>query len=526
MTQWFRLGRAVRLAGGVAVATALMLSTAVSEAAEKPQYGGHLRVAIQLFPNSLDAILGRAGTDAYYWRQIYNQLVDADQSLKPRPETSLAKSWEISENPHSITFNLREGVKFHDGTPFNAEAVKFNIERLLDPKTKATPRSSFTVIDSVDVLGEYKVRFNLNGPWGAALSMLSDRGGVMNSPTAVKKLGQDYGFQPSGTGPFKVAEVVTGSHVRFVRNEDYWATDADGNRLPYLDEITIKVIQDETVITSALKAGEIDIAYLPMKDVAAFQEDSGFQVRSMKGGTIDYLVTFNMGKPPFNDENLRLAVAHAINPQDINQAMYFGKSIIADGGMWPTGAWAHDPTVPRPHYDPEKAKEYLKKAGKPNGFEFTAITWTNAVHPQNAEIVKAQLAQVGINMNIEIQDVKSAVEKFYSAEEYPMFLTSWSRYPEPDWLASLAYKSDGYYNAANVKRPDVDALVEKGASLYDIEKRKEVYRKIDEIVLGEAWYVPMLYGVTYAAAPKKVQNLETLIGNDGKMNLHQIWIKQ
>jgi peptide/nickel transport system substrate-binding protein len=491
---------------------------------QAPRQGGHLRVGYQLFPTSLDAILGRSGGDAFYWRQIYDQLVDADQSLNPRAATSLASAWEVSREPPAITFTLREGVTFHDGTAFEAEVVKFNIERVLNPETKATPRASMTAIKSVDVLGKHKVRFNLAQPWGAGLGVLSDRGGVMNSPTAVAALGADYGFKPSATGPFKVAEVVTGSHVRLVRNPNYWGRDAEGNRLPYLDEITIKAIADETVLVSALKAGEIDIAYLPMKDVAAFLSDRKFRITRMDGGGIGYLVTFNMAKPPFDDVNLRLAVAHAIDPTSINEAMYFGKSIIADGGMWPTGTWAYDRTVPRPKFDLAKAREYLKKAGKPGGFAFNGITWTNATHPQSAEIVKAQLAAIGIDMKITIQSVQAATSNFFAGTTGDMFLTSWSRYPEPDWMASLAYRSDGYYNAGKVKRPDVDALVEQGAALYEVAERKKAYRRIDEIVLGEAWFVPLLYAVTYAAAGGRVQNLDTLIANDGKMNLRELWL--
>ncbi len=494
-------------------------------AQEKPRQGGHLRVGYPLFPTSLDAILGRSGGDAYYWRQIYDQLVDADQALNPRAATSLASSWEVSKDPHAITFNLREGVTFHDGTAFDAEAVKFNIERVLNPETKATPRASMTAIKSVDVLDKLKVRFNLSQPWGAGLGMLSDRGGVMNSPAAVAKLGADYGFKPAATGPFKVAEVVTGSHVRLVRNENYWGRDAQGNKLPYLDEITIKAILDETVLVSALRAGEIDVAYLPMKDVQAFQSDRKYRITKMDGGGIGYLVTFNNAKPPFNDVNLRLAVSAAIDPVPINEAIYFGKFIVADSGMWPTGTWAHDATVPRPKFDLAKAKEYLKKAGKPNGFSFEAVTWTNATHPQSAEIVKAQLAAVGIDMKITIQSVQAATSNFYAGTTGDAFLTSFSRYPEPDWVASLCYRSDGYYNAGKVKRPDVDALIEQGAALYDVAERKKVYRKVDEVVLGEAWYVPLLYAVTYAAANGKVQNLDTLICNDGKMNLRELWLK-
>ena len=489
-----------------------------------PQYGGHLRVGYALEPTSLDAVLGRSGGDAYYWRQIYDQLVDADPDLQPRHSTSLATSWEISTDPHAITFRLRQGVTFHDGTPFDAEAVKFNVERILDPTTKATPRASMTVIESVDVVDEYVVRFNLKRPWGAGLSMLADRGGVMNSPDAVRALGADYGWNPSGTGPFRVHKVVTGTLVHLVRNENYWGVDENGNSLPYLDEVTIRAIRDQTVLASALRTGEIDVAYLPYKDVAAFQRDDRFQIETLPGGNIALLLAFCLAKPPMDDVNLRLAVAHAVNPEIINRAIFFNQVIEADAGMWPIGAWVHDPSVERPRYDPDKALEYLRKSGRPNGFEFTALTYNHPILVPSTEIVRAMLKKVGITMNIEVLSNGPATERFFHGREYPMYVTGWSRYPEPDWLASLAYKSDGYYNAGNLERPEIDRLVEKGASLYEIEARQQVYNEINETVLGEAWFVPLLYGVNYAAAPKRVRNLDRLMGWDGKMTLREIWV--
>ena len=492
----------------------------------EPVHGGHLRVGYALEPTSLDAVLGRSGGDAYYWRQIYDQLVDADRELNPRASTSLATSWEISEDPDAITFHLRKGVVFHDGTPFNAEAVKFNVERILDPTTKATPRASMTVIDSVDVVDEHVVRFNLARPWGAGLNMLADRGGVMNSPAEVLRLGADYGWQPAGTGPFRVDKVITGTMVRLVRNEAYWGVDADGRRLPYLDEVTIRVIRDETVLASALRTGEIDVAYLPYKDVAAFRRDDRFRIETMDGGTVAMLLAFNVGSPPLDDVNLRLAVAHAIDPVVINKAIYFDKVLVADSGMWPVGAMAHDPEVARPYYDLDKAREYLAKAGKPDGFEFTALTWTSPVLIPTAEIIRAMLKKIGVVMNIEVFSVGVATENFFHGRVHPVYITGWSRYPEPDWIASLAFKSDGFYNAANLQRPDVDALVEEGASLYGLEDRRRVYRELNALILREAWFVPFLYGVTYAAAPGKVRNLDRLMGWDGKMNLKEIWLDE
>ncbi|MEM7018942.1 MAG: ABC transporter substrate-binding protein [Pseudomonadota bacterium] len=500
--------------------------TEIEQTPQGIQYGGHLRVGYSLEPTSLDAVLGRSGGDAYYWHQIYDQLVDANIDLTPKLSTSLAESWEVTTDPDAITFKLRGGVKFHDGTPFNADAVKKNIERILDPATKATPRASMTVIESVDVIDDLTVRFNLKRPWGAGFNMLADRGGVMNSPEKILQLGRDYGWQPAGTGPFKVNEVIMGTYVHLVRNEDYWAKDEFGNRLPYLDEVTIRVIREQTVLAAALRTGEIDVAYLPYKDVAAFQRDDRFQIETMDGGGITLVLVFNVDKPPMDDLNLRLAISHAVNPAIINKAIFFDRVAVADSGMWPTGAWAHDPTVERPHYDLEKARAYLAKSKYADNATFTTVTNNSPTLIPSAEIIRVMLKKLGITMNIEVLHAGAATEDFFHGQQYPMYMTAWSRYPEPDWLASLAYKSDGYYNPGNVSRPDVDQMVELGASYYSIEERTPVYHKLNALVLQEAWYVPMLYSVNYAAAPQKIQNLERLMGWDGKMFLRDIWIKR
>lgn len=491
-----------------------------------PKHGGHLRVGYSIDPTSLDAVLGRSGGDAYYWRQIFDQLIDVDRDLVPQADISLATSWEIAEDPDSITFHLREGVVFHDGTPFNAAAVKANVERILDPKTLATPRASMTVIESVDALDEHTVRFNLKGPWGAGLNMLADRGGVMSSPTRIAALGRDYGWDPAGTGPFKVNDVILGTKVHMVRNENYWGRDEDGHPLPYLDEITIRVISDQTVLSSALRTGEIDVAYLPYKDIAAFQRDDRFQIETMGGGGIGMLFSFNVEFPPLDNIDLRQAIVHAIRPDVINKAIFFEQAMVADSGMWPTGAWAHDPDVRRPSYDPDLAREYLIRGGKPDGFEFTAVTNNSPVLVPIAEMVRAMLKDVGITMDIEVLATGPATESFFQGRRYGMYLTSWSRYPEPDWIASLAYKSDGFYNAANAKRDDLDALVALGASLYDTDARRDVYHELNQKVIDDAWFVPFVYAVTYAAAPKRVRNLDRLMGWDAKMNLREIWLER
>ena len=279
-----------------------------------------------------------------------------------------------------------------------------------------------------------------------------------------------------------------------------------------------------TVQVSALRAGDVDLIYLPYRDVEAFVGDSKYNVEIFEGGSVAYLLAFDLGKSPMDNLNPRPVVANAINPDAINKAVYFNKATIAKGGMWPVGAWAYDPTAARSHYDPAKARDYLKAGGKPGGFSLDSITWTSQENIPSAEIVRAQLGQIGIKLNLQVYAVSVATEKFYQGREAPLFLTGWSRYPEPDWIGSLNYKSDGYYNVAKLHDARMDALIEDGASTFDLDKRKAIYRKVDEIVLGEAWFVPLLYGVNYAAAPKRVMGLNSVFGWDAKMSLHRLWI--
>ena len=520
------------LATGAMLGMALAPSKALAQdkpqalAQDKPQYGGHLRVGYGLEPSSLDPHVAKSGGDVYFWRQMFDQLVNVDQTGKPDASTSLATGWEISENPHSITFTLRQGVKFHDGTPFNAEAVRKNIERVLDPATKATARNNLVTIKSVEVLGEHKIRLHFAQAWASGLATLSLSGGAMNSPAAIARLMQDYGWNPNGTGPFKLKEVVTGSHVRMVRNENYWGVDKFGNRLPYLDEVTIKVIKDETVLASALRTGDIDVAYVPNREVDNFLKDARFNTVKMDGGSVASMMVFNPDVPPMNDINLRRAIAHAVNPADINKAVYFGKATIADSGVWPINSWVHEPSAAHISYDLRKAREALAAAGKPNGFEVDILTFNNQLNLQAVEIIRAQLGRVGIKANLEILTVGAATEKFFVGRKKAIYYTSWPRNPEPDTHASYGFKLGGYYNVSSQSNPALEGLIQHGATTYDQAKRKEIYRRVNEIVLGQATWHPMLYGATYAAAPKKVQNLNTFIAWDGRISVKNLWIKQ
>lgn len=494
---------------------------------EKPQYGGHLRTAYNLEPTSLDPHTTKSGGDYHYWRPMFDQLVDFDQSGKPDPSRSLATSWEFGQSPPSITFTLRQGVQFHDGTPFNAEAVKKNIERILDPAIKSLARVTFSNIKSVEVLGEHKVRLNLSAPWGAGLGLLQQVGGAINSPTAWEKAGKDYTWAPVGTGPYKLKEVVTGSFVRLVRNENYWRKDKAGNKLPYLDEVTIRVIKDETVQTAALRSGELDIAFIPFKDVDMFRADKNFTVTKFEGANTLAMLVANPDVAPMNDVRVRRAVMHAINPADINKAAAFGKAISADAGLWPTGHAYHKPSGFRPGYDLAKAKELLTQAGKGSGFELPLLTYPNATLAKAGEVVRAQLARVGIKVNLETLTVGAATDKMFVQKSAPFYLTGWSLSMEPDSNASQSFRSGGFYNPAKTPNPDMDALVAEAAATYDIDKRRPMYQRMSDMVLAQALWNPLVYNVLYAAASKKVGNVDSFITRvEGRYSVKELWLKK
>jgi peptide/nickel transport system substrate-binding protein len=280
------------------------------------------------------------------------------------------------------------------------------------------------------------------------------------------------------------------------------------------------------VQVAALRAGELDLAYVPYREVQGFIDSPRYNVVPYEGGSVAFLMSYNMAKPPLDNENLRLAIAHAVNPEALNRAVYFGRAIVAKGGMWPPGSLTYDPTVARPGYNVAKAREYLRLGGKPGGFEIDGILWPSEFNTPAVEIVRAQLGAIGVKLNLKAYEVTVATEKFYYGNDAHLYLTTWPRQPEPAINATNLYHSGGYYNAGKLKDARVDALVDDGAATIDPEKRKAIYRRIDEIVLGEGWVTPLIYGVTYATAPKHVMGMDEVFSYDARMYLHRMWLKK
>lgn len=324
-----------------------------------PKKGGTLRAANNLEVATLDPLTSGFGAEREIYYNMYDSLVAIDTNLKIIP--ALVEQWEIPD-PKTYIFHLRKDVKFHDGTDFNADAVKFNLDRYLTDKTSRRA-SEISSIQTMDVTDPYTLKITLKAPFVPFLANLVDRAGMMLSPKAVQAGGADFSRKPlgAGTGAFKFVEWITNDHLTMERNPNYWKKDASGTQLPYLDKVIFRPITDETVLLTNLKTGDLDAYWLvPPKDVASIKSGHELVLREAPGLNFNCF-EFNTQTEPFNKKELRQAVAEALDREQINKTVYFGTYQVGYGPI-PPSSWAYDPNLKPYTGNVAKAKEYLKAA--------------------------------------------------------------------------------------------------------------------------------------------------------------------
>lgn len=486
-------------------------STGNGSTGDSPVRGKTLNVGTTLEAGTLDPHLGTSGGDSLYLATMFNPLIAAKNG-KATPEISLAHKWEIAD-PTTIVFSLREGVKFHDGTDFNAQAAKVNFERIKNPDNKATGASSISMVDSIDATDATTLKFNLREPNAALFSSISGQRQAMISPAALEKYGSDVKSHPVGTGPFVFESWVPGSSAKVKRNPNYWEKNAAGELLPYLDEIVIENIPDQTVLFANFQTGDIHLAELGArgvgdKDAASAESNPNISVVwGPEGLNQPTLLAFNMNLAPMDNVNLRKAAAFAIDPTMVVKSVLFGNGKPADGGLIQPGTWAWSPVEGRPSYDVKKAKEFLAAGGAPDGFKLEVIAAGVPNIVQTTEIYQQQWKQVGIDAQITTQDTSTATSSFFSSGLFPVYSTWWgSTTPEPNGTAVAVYAKDAFYNA--MKRaidPRIDDLILKARQTYDLEERKSLYAEIDQIILVEqCCFIPMIYSKPGWVTTKKL----------------------
>jgi peptide/nickel transport system substrate-binding protein len=482
-----------------------------------PKKGGTLRVGFYLEASTMDPHLSGSKVDRQIYHNIYEPLVVLDVNLGIKP--GLAESWQ-QPDAKTLVMKLRRGVKFHDGTDFNAEAAKFNFNRM-KTEPKSVRKGEVASIESVDVVDAYTIKINLRRPDAALLATLTDRAGMMVSPKVAQERGSELerNAKGAGTGPFEFVEWVKDDHLLIKRNDSYWNTQGG----PYLERIRYRPIPDDTVKLQSLQSGEIDVIdYVQPRDVAAVKTDRNVVVLEVPS-LAAFAYQLNMTRPPFNVKALRQAVAHALDLEQIVKGVWLNVGTPANGPVPPT-SWAYDRTIPFIKRDLAKAKAKLVEGGKPGGFAFTITTANIPINVQEAEVIQAQLGEAGMSVKIKLVDAATQLSDGNS-KNFDMISYQWSGRPDPDGNTYQFFRTTPgiSLNWSGISNPQIDALLDKTREVSSQPERKKLFSELTKILQDE---LPMVY-IVHPIEPKafglRVQGYEPV--PDGMMRFRTVWVK-
>jgi len=501
-----------------AIATGAAPAATQSPSAGAPKKGGTIKAEINSDVANLEPMPSTLLVDRQVLYNLYDSLVAIDKDLKIIP--SLAESWQTPD-PKTYIFKLRQGVKYHDGTDFNADSVKWNIERYLtDKKSLRGPEIGF--VQTVEVMDPYTVKFNLKAPFAPLLANLSDRAGMMISQKAAEAAGIDFTRKPlgGGTGAFKFVEWVKDDHIALERNANYWKKDASGTALPYLDKVTIRPIVDATVALTNVKTGDVDVShYLPAKDYASIKAGKEIILQETTG--LGYAsIALNVRDEPFNKKELRQAFAEAIDRDQLLKTIFFdvGKPAY---GAFPPSNFAYDPNFKPYTGHASKAKEYLKAGGKPDGFTCEMkIRSGDPETSQLAQLVKDQVAKAGITMNLIQIDYPTLVAD-QQAGKYQANLTGWSGRIDPDGNVYNQLHTGTPNNLYS--NPQVDDLLDRARAASDQAQRKEMYQQVQKLVADDAPTVYYQFPLSFMLTRPTIQGMT--LYPDAIMRFETGWLK-
>ncbi len=474
-------------------------------AAAPGKKGGMIRAELDSDIANLDPLLSTLLVDRQVLYSLYDSLVAIDANLKIIP--SLAQSWETPD-PKTYVFKLRTDVKFQDGTDFNADAVKFNIERYLNDKNSRR-KSDIDNITAVDVVDPATVKFTLKAPFAPLLATLVDRAGMMVSPKAVMVGGQDFTRKPvnAGTGAFRFVEWVTGDHITVERNPNYWKKDSAGTQLPYVDKVVYRPFPDETVALTNMKTGDADVSFIvPAKDYMGTKSGGELVLKDVPGLGFAS-VELNTQSEPFNKKELRQSVAEAINRDELLKTVFFGTGQPSFGPYPPT-SFASDANYKPYTGSADKAKSYLMAAGKPMGFTFEMKIASNSpTTTQLAQLMKDQLAKAGITMNITQLEFTKVVQDQQNGA-FQASLVGWSGRIDPDGNSYNHFHTGGSLNDPKYTNPQVDMLLEQARAEGDQAKRKDLYMQVQKIVVDDAPFVFYRFPPSYLLTRPNVLGMQ------------------
>jgi peptide/nickel transport system substrate-binding protein/glutathione transport system substrate-binding protein len=501
---------------GIAGAGGALLLPGGARAAETPKRGGTLNVCMIYNPAALDPVTGRNGPDFNTLLALYDGLTTLDpQTLDPKPGLARAWSWK---DPKTLVLDLQDGVVFHDGTAFDAEVVKFNLDRArTDPRSNA--KADASTVESVEVTGKLQVTLHLPQPNAALLTILADRPGLMVSPTAIKNAkGGNVDRTPVGTGPFKFVSWQDNVRIELVRNEKYWR-----RGLPYLDRLVLNIINEQQTALRSLIAGQNDIGINLDIQLKAVADRSPHLVTTLVPDMYIWGAYLNFGRPPLDNVKVRQALSYGIDRAAMNKVIAAGLD-LGGNGVIPSWHWACDPASFQTYtYDPEKAKKLLAEAGHPNGIEIPMLGWSDQTSMQRQELAITQLAKAGIRVKLMPGTPQGTALAFFGPQKKGAArLAGMGGYGDPSQQYDNLFGGKAFYNASGIELPGYRPLYEATLATTDHEKRREAFVKLQRFVIDNAMILTFLFQTAPIIANKKVKGV--VVDRLVKPRFHEAWI--
>ena len=488
--------------------------TVATEAVTGPKIGGTMTIGATAGIPQLDPHIVTYANERLYFPGLYNGITEYTPSMEPAP--CLAESWDVSEDALTYTWHLRKGVKFHNGRELEGEDIKWNFERCLDEELGSQLRQNIQEVETIEVVDKYTVKMYLNTP-SVILPM-----GAQELKIIAKECLEEINTAPVGTGPYKYKDFIPDETLTLERYDDYW-----GGK-PYLDVVIITAIKDSTAALTALKTGQWDFFRgISTPDGASLQGDPNLVIVEPPISSSNMFWELDVTSPPFDNKIARQALSYAVDRQKIVDGPNFGYGRTSvTNNFIAEDHWAFNPNLTKYTYDLAKAKEMFDQAGIGPDTKLTwwtiAGSWPEWV--QIGEILVESLKEIGLNMDIQQNEVGAWVEPFYpSGKQYPGLVIPNGDTAALDPAYPLKFFASGRCEC-NYNDPRIDELLAIGKSTLDKEKRKEAYQEIQAIVNDQVQVIVPCSWVLLNAAQKHVEG--AWVESGSQLHYESAWLNK
>ena len=410
----------------------------------------------------------------------YDRLFDLDDDGNVVP--MLATDFSFSDDGLTLTLTLRDDVTFHDGAPFDAEAVKANIERAQSLEN-STVKPDLAPVTSVEVVDPQTVELTLGAPAASLPALLADRAGMMISPTALEN--DDLDLFPVGAGPYEVVEHEPGTIISYEPADDYWDPDVQG-----LERLNISMSLDPQTRLNALRSGQIDATTLNADQISE-AESAGIDVATQPTSAV-YLMYLNKSSEELANPQVRQALSYAIDREAIADALFLGEC-TPTVQVLPETDWGHDPSITADTYayDPDKARQLLAEAGYPDGFSMSTVVITVPFYVAGAEALQAQFAEIGVTLDVRALEAAQLLSTFTSEQASDAYYSQWPGATDPAKTVASLLQEQSFLNPGGLSVPAIEEEAAAGLAVTEREERAPHYQAVMQAAVESAFHLPV-----------------------------------